>query len=375
MSAGGGGAEKIGQVKVDQVEIGHYEIPLETVLSDSTHGEIRHFALLTARLRTSAGAEGLGYTYTVGKTGGAAVRAHLAEDLAPLLLGEDPRRVERLWQRMWRALHYVGRGGAATFAVSAVDVALWDLKAKLAGEPLWRLLGGHDPRVKVYAGGIDLEMPLGQLRDQTHANREKGFRAIKMKVGRERLTEDVERVAAMRELLGPEAPLMVDANMGWSPEQAVRAARAFAELDVYWIEEPTTPDDVDGHVRIAREGGVPLAAGENLHTVYEFQKLVGAGGVAFPEPDLSNVGGISAWMKVARLAEAHNLPVTSHGVHDLHVHVLAAVPNASYLEAHGFGLERFLRHPMEIRDGITTAPDRAGHGVELDWEALAPLAA
>ena len=362
-------------MKIDAVEIGHYNIPLPNVLTDSTHGEMRFFGLLTVRVIASDGAAGLGYTYTVGKTGGGAIRAHLESDLRPLLIGEDPRCVERLWQRMWRTLHYVGRGGVATFAISAVDIALWDLKAKLAGEPLWRFLGGHDPKVKVYAGGIDLEMPLDELREQTRANLDRGFRAIKMKVGRDRLAEDVERVAAMRELLGPEIPLMVDANMRWSPEQAIRAARAFQPFDVYWLEEPTIPDDIEGHVRIAREGGIPIAAGENLHTLYELQKAIASGGVAFPGPDLSNVGGVTGWMKGARLAEAHNLPVTTHGVHDLHVHLLGAVPNASYLEAHGFGLERYLRHPMEIRDGFTIAPSRPGHGVELDWDALEVLRA
>lgn len=357
-------------MKIQDVRIDHYDIPLPETLTDATHGEMKHFAVVTVRVRTADGAEGLGYTYTVGKTGGRAVRAHLEEDVTPWLLGEDPRRVERIWQKMWGGLHYAGRGGAACFAISAVDVALWDLKAKLAGEPLWRFLGGHDPRVRVYAGGIDLLMPLDQLREQTHANLERGFRAIKMKVGRERLSEDVERVAALREIVGPEFPLMVDANMRWSPEKATRAARAFSDYAVYWLEEPTIPDDVEGHMRIARDGGVPIAAGENLHTVYEFQKVIASGGVAFPEPDLSNVGGVTAWMKVARLAEVHNLPVTTHGVHDLHVQLLAAVPNASFLEAHGFGLERYLRHPMKIVDGFTTAPDRPGHGVEFDWDAL-----
>jgi L-alanine-DL-glutamate epimerase-like enolase superfamily enzyme len=362
-------------MQIQDVRVDHYEIALATTLTDSTHGEMNHFAVITVRIRTKDGAEGIGYTYTVGKTGGAAVRAHLEQDVAPWLIGEDPRCVEALWQKMWRGLHYVGRGGAACLAISAVDVALWDLKAKLAGEPLWRYLGGHDPKVKVYAGGIDLMMPLDALREQAHANLERGFRAIKMKVGRERLSEDVARVAAMRQLLGEEFPLMVDANMRWSPEYATRAARAFREYDVYWLEEPTTPDDVDGHVRIARDGGVPIAAGENLHTIYEFQKAIASGGVAFPEPDLSNIGGVTGWMKVARLAEAYNLPVTTHGVHDLHVHLLAAVPNASYLEAHGFGLEKYLEHPMHIEEGIVTAPDRPGHGVQFDWDALEALRA
>ena len=139
--------------------------------------------------------------------------------------------------------------------------------------------------------------------------------------------------------------------------------------------KPAVPDDVAGHVRIAGAGGLPIATGENLHTLYEFRHMIAAGGVAFPEPDLSNCGGVTVWLKVARLAEAHNLPVTSHGVHDLHVHLLAAVPNKSYLEVHGFGLERFMAEPLEIVDGYARAPERPGHGVELDWRALERLRA
>ena len=325
-------------------------------------------------MRDADGAEGLGYTYTVG-AGGGAIRQLIARDLAPLLEGADETRIEALWQKLWWAVHYVGRGGLAVHAISALDTALWDLMARRRGLPLWRLLGGHDPKVAAYAGGIDLFFTLEELLRQTEDNLAKGFRAIKMKVGRERLSEDMARVAAMRDLLGPDLPLMVDANMRWSADQAIRAARAFAPHEVFWLEEPTIPDDVPGHVRIRREGGLPLAAGENLHSIYEFQALIAAGGVSFPEPDLSNCGGVSAWLKVARLAEAANLPVTSHGVHDLHVHLLAAVPNASYLEVHGFGLERFIAEPLKLADGKATAPERPGHGVELDWQALETLRA
>jgi L-alanine-DL-glutamate epimerase-like enolase superfamily enzyme len=359
-------------MEIQSVQTRHYQIPLPTRLSDSTHGEITHFTLVTAQVRTDDGLEGLGYTYTVGKTGGAAIQTLIRDDLASLLAGQDPRRIEHLWRRMWWGLHYVGRGGLASFAIAAVDIALWDLKGRLAGEPLWRLLGGYSPRVKVYAGGIDLQHPLEDLLDETCHNLDRGFRAIKIKVGRDRLAEDVARVAAVRELLGPEVPLMVDANMRWSVEQAIRAARALAPYDVYWLEEPAIPDDVEGHARIAHEGGLPIATGENMHTLYEFQKMIAAGGVAFPEPDMTNLGGITPWLKVAHLAEAHNLPVTSHGVHDLHVHCLAAVPNASYLEAHGFGLERYMRQPLQIQEGYAMASDRSGHGVELDWGALEP---
>lgn len=356
------------------VETGHYRIPLPVALSDSTHGEMTAFELITVRIRDDSGAEGVGYTYTVGK-GGGAIASLIARDLAPLLEGRDGDRVERIWQAMWWALHYGGRGGSVSSAISAVDIALWDLKARRLGVPLWRLLGGHDPKVPAYAGGIDLDFPLDRLLAQTEDNLRKGFRAIKMKVGRPKLSDDLARVAAMRDKLGADFPLMVDANMRWSADQAIRAARGLAEHGVYWLEEPTIPDDVAGHARIVREGGLPVATGENLHTLYEFQQMIAAGGVTFPEPDVSNCGGITVWMKVAHLAEAFNLPVTSHGVHDLHVHLLAAVPNRSYLEVHGFGLERYVEAPLAIADGFATAPNRPGHGVALDWRGLASVRA
>jgi L-alanine-DL-glutamate epimerase-like enolase superfamily enzyme len=356
-------------VLIREVRADHYCIPLPVALSDSTHGTIRSFELVTARVRDDEGAEGTGYTYTVG-AGGAAVHALVARDLAPVLVGRDADRLESLWQTMWWALHYGGRGGAQSLAMSAVDIALWDLRARRQGTPLWRVLGGFDPRVPCYAGGIDLDFPLDALLRQTDDNLARGFRAIKMKVGRPSLQDDVARVRAMRAHLGAEFPLMVDANMRWSVDEAIRAARALADCAPVWLEEPTIPDDVPGHVRIVREGGLPIAAGENLHTVYEFRQLIAAGGVTFPEPDVTNCGGVTAFMKVCHLAEAFNLPVTSHGAHDLTVHLLAAVSNRSYLEAHGFGLDRFIAEPLRIEAGYAVAPERPGHGVELDWKAL-----
>ncbi len=346
-----------------------YRIALPAVLSDSTHGDISHFEFVTARIADADGVEGVGYTYTVG-TGGRAIRSLIGDDLGPRLVGRDADLIEAIWRDLWWAAHYVGRGGLAAHAISALDIALWDLKAKRADLPLWRLLGGADSQVRAYAGGIDLQFSLDDLLKQTEGNLARGFRAIKMKVGRDNTAEDIERVAEMRKYLGDGFPLMVDANMRWGVDKAIRAARALREFELVWLEEPTIPDDFAGHRRILTEGGVPLAAGENLHSLHEFDHLINAGGVTYPEPDVSNCGGITVWMKVAALAEAKNLQVTSHGVHDLHVHLLAAIPNASYLEAHGFGLERFIAHPMEIVEGVATAPERPGHGVELDWQAL-----
>ena len=357
--------------RLESVASACFRIPLPVVLSDSTHGDITHFELITARLRDSDGVEGLGYTYTVG-AGGLAIHALIERYIAPLLAGADPTLTEALWQRMWWALHYGGRGGATVLAISAVDIALWDMAAKRAKQPLWRHLGGHDPRVPCYAGGIDLQLPLDRLLAQSDEFRAQGFRAIKMKVGRDLLHEDVARVAAMRRHLGDGFPLMADANMRWTADQAIRAARALGEHGLVWLEEPTIPDDVAGHARIVREGGHPIAAGENLRTLWEFKQLIAAGGVTFPEPDVSNCGGVTAFMKICRLAEAFNLPVTSHGVHDLTVHLLAAAPNRSYLEIHGFGLDRFVAEKLRMEDGMAIAPERPGHGVALDEARLAP---
>ena len=360
--------------RITSIEPGFYRIPLPTVLTDSMHGEMRAFELNTVRIRDSDGAEGVGYTFTVGRNG-AAVDAILTRELIEIMDGEEADEIERLWHQAWWALHYGGRGGPTVLAISAFDMALWDLKAKRANLPLWKALGGFDPKVPCYAGGIDLDLPLDKLLRQTDDNLGRGFRAIKMKVGRANLFEDVERVKAMREHLGEGFPLMVDANMKWSVDGAIRAARALQPFDLTWLEEPTIPDDPAGHARIVREGGLPIAAGENLRTLWEFKLYVAGGAVTYPEPDVTNCGGVTPFMKIAHLAEAFNLPVTSHGAHDVTVHLLAACPNRSYLEAHGFGLERYIAEPLKIQDGFALAPDRPGHGIEFDFKGLEKIRA
>lgn len=348
-----------------------FRIPLPVPLSDSTHGTIPNFELVTIRVTDSDGDEGVGYTYTVGRNG-AAVYA-CAKDIAEISVGEDAGLTERLWNSIWWKLHYGGRGGPVVLAMSAFDIALWDLKAKKAGLPLWRLLGGYDAQVPVYAGGVDLDLSLDDLLKQTDNNLAKGFRAIKMKVGRKNLSEDVERVRAMRNHLGENFPLMVDANMKWTVDQAIRAARAFQEFGIGWLEEPIIPDDVAGHARVLREGGLPIATGENMRTLWEFKNLMENGGVSFPEPDVTNCGGVTGFLKIAHLAEAYNLPVTSHGAHDITIHMLAAVPNRSYLEAHGFGLDKYIADPLRIEDGFAVAPELPGHGILFDWKGLESL--
>ena len=326
--------------------------------------------LVWVKIHTDEGLTGLGETFRNPN----AIISYIHESCAPYLLGKDPLRINEHADNLlnWTANRYIGyptrsveyRGN------SAIDIALWDLMGKQVGMPLWRLLGGADPKIKAYAGGIDLMFTEEELLAQTEKNLSSGFRAIKMKVGRDNLEEDVARIAAMRKHLGKNFPLMVDANMRWTVDEAIRAARAFREFDLVWLEEPTIPEDYSGHNRILVEGGVPISAGENLHTIFDFQHILQANGVSYIEPDVSNCGGITVWMKVAKLAEAKNLPVTSHGVHDIHVHLLGAVPNASYLEVHGFGLERFILEPLVVKDGFALAGEAPGHGIDFNWDGL-----
>ena len=353
---------------ITTVKTDHYVIELPRVLEDSMHGVMTAFEVVTARVTDSDGATGVGYTFTCGVNGGAIANI-LHREMTPRVLGRDPSLIEAIWKDLWWAFHYGGRGGPTVLALSALDMALWDLKAKRADMPLWRLLGGYDPRVPCYAGGIDIDLTPQELVEQTHQNFAKGHRAIKMKVGRERLSEDVAKMAALRDAFGADMPLMADANMKYTVDGAIRAARAFRDFDLVWFEEPIPPDDPLGHRRILTEGGIPIASGENLRSHWEFRVAI-ENGVTFPEPDVTNCGGVTPFMKIARMAEAFHLPVTSHGAHDITVQLLAACPNRSYLEAHGFGLEAYMVHPFEIEEGHVTASERPGHGVEFDWDRL-----
>ena len=353
-----------------EIHTDQYRVPLEAPLSDSTHGEMTDFGLIVVRLVDEDGRVGLGYTYTVNTIGASAVWKVIESDLTPLLEGADPSAIDMLWQRMWWHLHFVGRGGMASFAMAAIDIALWDLRGQRESLALWRLLGGSRPEVPAYAGGIDLDLPIDSLLSQANGFLDQGFHAIKMKVGRAQLSEDIERVRAMREFLGPDFPLMADANMRWGVDQAVSAANALSQFGLYWLEEPLVPEDLEGHARLGRETKVPIATGENLHSVHEFEHLMNYGHVDFPEPDAATLGGITPWVRVAKIAQGKGLPVTSHGIHDVHVHLLAGVPNASYLEVHGFGLDRFLERRLQLKEGKAIAPDSPGHGVKLDLEEL-----
>ena len=255
---------------IERIEARLFHIPLAEVLSDAKHGDHTHFELVTTTVTLSDGSQGTGYTYTGGR-GGRAIQAMLVHDLAPFLRGRDATDVETIFDSMFWHLHYVGRGGIASFAMSAVDIALWDLRGQQQGLPLWRMAGGVANTCKAYCGGIDLNFSLDRLLQNVGGYLNRGFNGVKIKVGKSELDEDVDRVGAVRQLIGDSVTFMVDANYSMSVSRAIEAATAFAKHDIYWFEEPINPDNYDGYAQIADTTNVPLAMGENLHTIYEFE--------------------------------------------------------------------------------------------------------
>ncbi len=350
----------------------HYRVPREIWWPESRIGaslyEISHLELIAFEVETDDGFVGFGFTYTIGH-GGSAVLALLEDEIAPALIGRDPREAEAIWHELHATLHFVGASGVTAVAIAAADIALWDVCAYAAGLPLYRYLGAHREELPAYASAVNLALSEDELVEQMASYRAQGFSALKMKVGKT-LREDVERVGAVREAVGADCELMVDANMAWDVAEAGRRLRALEPFALSWLEEPLPPHDVAGYATLQRATSIPLAAGETLFAPHEFTPYFASGAIRIAQPDVVRVG-VTGWRRVAAAALDAGLPLAPHFIPEIHVHLACAVPNALTLE-HLPILERLLEEPLEIRAGRARPPERPGHGMRLSAETLAP---
>jgi len=376
------------------------EYPLPRPVFDANYLMATKPALLV-EVETEDGLVGLG---EAAHFGGPlrSTRTVIEGELREHVLGEDPREIERLWERMHQRAYKHARGGLLIAAMSGIDIALWDIRGKLCGQPLWRLLGGYRRRVPAYAtGGFYAEgKGIPELCGEMRAYCQHGFRAVKMKVGRNSgiegsplramahrgvcevsLAEDLARVRAVRETIGPEVRLMVDANGAWDVPTAVKMGRAMEPFDIYWYEEPVSPDDPAGSAAVAARTAIPIAGYETCtYGRVGFRDYIAAGAVHFVQPDVAWCGGLSEGLKIAHLAQAHHRPLAPH-IHGsavavaAAVHLLGAVANASMAEmvfpAHPL-MADLVREPLAVdRTGHIELSDRPGLGIELDPRVVA----
>jgi L-alanine-DL-glutamate epimerase-like enolase superfamily enzyme len=321
------------------------------------------------RITDADGAVGTGYSYTIG-TGGPSVVALLERTLAPLLIGRDAEEIEAIWRDLLFATHATAVGAITSLALAAVDTALWDLRCRRAGLPLWRLAGGAKPSVPLYTteGGW-LHIETGALVEDALASQEQGFAGSKIKIGRPHLSEDRARLTAVREAVGEGYEIMTDANQAFSLPEAVRRAGVLEEAGVAWFEEPMPADDVGAHRRLAAATRVPVAVGESMYSLSQFKDYLASDACAIVQADVARIGGITPWLKVAHLAEAHNVPICPHFLMELHVSLVCAVPNAPWLE-YIPQLDLIAPEGLRIENGRARPSDAPGLGIAWDWKAI-----
>lgn len=360
--------------RIASIRLSACALPLATPISDAKvltgrQKPMTEVALLFVELRTEDGRDSLGLSYAK-RAGGPGLFAH-ASEIAPVLIGEDPSDIQRLWTKLCWAGASVGRSGLAVQAIAAFDVALWDLKARRANLPLAKLLGAHRDSVACYntSGGF-LHTPIDQLVENAAASRARGIGGIKLKVGQPDRKLDIKRVEAVRERLGDDAPIMVDANQQWDRPTAQRMCRTFESFDLVWIEEPLDAYDHEGHAALAAQFDTPIATGEMLTSAAEHGELIRHRAADYLMPDGPRVGGITPFLKIAALAEHAGLMLAPHFAMELHVHLAAAFASEPWVE-HFDWLEPLFNERLEIAGGRMRVPTRPGLGLSLSEQARA----
>ena len=360
-------------MRIEEVKTRLASLPLPRGPWGDTIHHVTHIEIILVEITADNGVAGTGLSHTSG-VGGSAIKALIEHDLTPFVLGKEaaPRA---LWQPCWQHVHDMGGGGVSTTALGAIDIALWDLLAKSVGLPLTAVLGGKvRDKVQAYASGINLNKPLDVLLGQVEGWLADGYTAFKVKVGKPEIEEDVERLTKVRERIG-RLPLMVDANQGWSFAHATRAIRAFEPLAITWVEEPLLCDDIAGYGRLRQIAPCPIAGGENVYTLHQFQQYMAAGGLDFVQADLVRVGGITPYLEIAALARAYNLPMAPHFMMELSGQVLCTLANGHILENIDGGsltdLKALRPGAAGIVDGWFTPGEKPGHGLEFDLDTFA----
>ena len=366
--------------KIQNVNACTIRIPLNVPTTFSTrHVVAREYALV--RVCGDDGIEGIGFCYGGNNAAGLVTMA-VTDLLAPILLGQDCHAVERHWEAMYDEALLQGRAGAVMRAISILDTALWDRNARAAGLPLYKFLGAHrTDLVPAYAsGGYYLEGKTPTMLGEEMARYvAMGFRAVKMKVGGLSNREDADRVRAAREAIGPDVLLTLDANNAWKDlPTALSAIRLFEPFDPYWIEEPFSPDDIDNHARLAAATPITVATGEIEAGRWRFKHLLERGAAAILQADAAVCGGITEWRRIAATSASFGVTMCPHWFHDLHIHLVASVPNGQFVEffpdSEVLNFREVVTHQLEVRDGALVLPQRPGLGFDFDEAAVSSFA-
>ncbi|MGC0239218.1 L-talarate/galactarate dehydratase [Arthrobacter sp. SD76] len=359
---------------IRHVKLSTARLPLAVPISDAKvftgrQKPMTEVVFLFAEITTEQGHTGLGFSYSK-RAGGPAQYAH-AKEVAEGIIGEDPNDIGKLYTKLLWAGASVGRSGVATQALAAIDIALYDLKAKRAGLPLAKLLGSYRDSVQTYntSGGF-LNATLDEVKARATQSLDEGIGGIKIKVGLPDSKEDLRRVAGIREHIGWDVPLMVDANQQWDRATALRLGRQLEEFNLIWIEEPLDAYDFEGHAHLAQVLDTPIATGEMLASVAEHKGLIAANGCDIIQPDAPRVGGITQFLRLAALADERGLGLAPHFAMEIHLHLAAAYPREPWVE-HFDWLDPLFNERLETKDGRMIVPDRPGLGVTLSDQARA----
>jgi L-alanine-DL-glutamate epimerase-like enolase superfamily enzyme len=370
------GAEKERDMKITGFETTILKVPEDEPLANMPEAEGRFRPVVILRLRTDNGLEGIGLTFYGGAMTGSLCKA--VDELAELSVGADPMRVEAVIESLRATGDSAGPGGIFSLALSAIDTALWDIKGKALEQPLWKLLGGHRDRVPTYASGA---LRRGLTDDQAaQAARtlvEKGFTQMKTQMalpGNPTPADEIRRVRTVREAVGPDITLMCDINQRWRPEQAIDIGSRVEDVGLFWLEDVTTADDYQGLARVTAALNTPIAGGEYLYGIRPFRQMIEARSVDIVMVDIVRAGGVTPWMKIAAMAEAFNLPIVSHVMPEILVHLVAACPNGLTVEYMPWMLALYEETPA-IENGELVLPDKPGLGLKFDEKAITAFTA